>query len=109
MCQGAAITKKTTVLDSSRNFHKWRRFPVRIRYKPIAPAGKTSPISPIVRTFRAQVAAKPQQVIREGGPSSSERRKKYYPAVSHKPTSTSGMRNRVKIYGPIEVASTIPE
>ena len=63
-------------------------------------------MSPLVRTFSAMVAASPQHARREGGSSSRVRRKKSRPSVSHNVTSRSGVRKRVKMYGPAETAST---
>ena len=57
MCQGVEIAKNTSVLDTIRSFSKWRRFPVKSRYSPMAPTGKTNPIRPLVNTFSAQTAA----------------------------------------------------
>src|ERR1700756_4728612 len=108
-CQGAAMARKTNALESGLSFRRCLMFPVSTRYIPMATAGNTSPISPLVNTFKAHVIAKPQQVSREGGFSSKERKKKRKPTVNHSPTSKSGIRNRVKRYGPTAVPNTRAE
>src|SRR5690349_16654959 len=70
------------------------------------PQGKTSPMSPFVRTFRAAATANPQQDARDGGSSSSVRRKNPRPIASHSPTRMSGIKKRVKRYVPNEVRMT---
>ena len=57
----------------------------------------------------AVTAASPQHAQRGGTSSSRVRIKKKNVNVSHSPTSTSGIKNRVKRYGPNAVAMTSAE
>src|SRR5208283_3176968 len=75
----------------------------------MAPAGNTSPINPLVSTLSAHTAASPQQVQRAGLGCSSDIKKSQKVNVNQRPTATSGIRKRVKRYGPSAVASTSPE
>jgi hypothetical protein len=66
MCQGAAIARKTMVLEMGasclmRVKTAWRLRRVSARWARTMRMGKTTPISPLVRTLRAQQAAKAQQ------------------------------------------------
>ena len=71
--------------------------------------GNTSPISPLVSTLSAHIAASPQQVQRAGFCCSNDTRKSQNVSVSQRPTAASGIRKRVNRNGPSAVASTSPE
>src|SRR5947209_13339939 len=96
MCHGAAITKKINVLEPKRILDRWRRLAVRRRYNPIAAAGKTRPIRPLVRTFRAETAASPQQAKQDGSRASSVRTRKRSQGRSERqqPQNTKRERKR---------------
>jgi hypothetical protein len=66
MCQGAAMARKTMVLEMGASCLMRERTPRRLRrvsarWARTMRRGKTMPINPLVRTLRAQQAAKAQQ------------------------------------------------
>src|ERR1051325_82403 len=109
MCHGAAITRNTSALDIGRNFRRWRKLLVSSKYRYTMPNGKTSPIRLLVKTFIAHDAANPQHTHREGFSCCNDIQKKSKLSVIHKPTTMSGISNRVKMYGPSAVQRTTAE
>ena len=112
MCQGAAMTRKTTIPESGRSRFqvcnkKIRR--VTSKYSMAVATGKTTPTRLFNNMPRARLAKNSHdQNFACRSSSSKTRRKAHMARVMVKVSITSGIRTRVKSQSPIQVAITSP-
>jgi hypothetical protein len=84
------MTIKISRLEIGCHRRKCPRLRLSNRKIKTIPSGNTIPMNPLVSTLRAQAAAKPQAVAREGCGCSSEIQNSSMARLSHKQTITSG-------------------